>query len=61
MKKGMSVMLYKDAERKVKDGMAKLLNKITERTVNGKTFETWEVRMIKTNNRVYRTILDDKN
>lgn len=54
-------MLYKDAERKIKEGMGKLLHRITERNVNGKTLETWEVRMIKNNTRVYRTILDDKN
>jgi hypothetical protein len=61
MKKGTSVMVYKDALTQTgKEGVAKLLNKISDRNVNGCQIETWEVRFIKDNSRVVRRVKDDK-
>jgi hypothetical protein len=61
MKKGQSVMIYKDALTQTgKEGVAKLLNKISDRKVYGCTIETWEVRLIKNNSRVVRRVKDDK-
>jgi len=52
MKKGESIMLFKDRERKVKEGMAKLLKRISG--------DLWKVRIIKNNQKVFRTIREEK-